>query len=629
MTVATTTQKVQYSGDDSTVAFAFSYLFYANADLRVILTDANEVETVQVLDTDYTVTGAGLQAGGTVTMTTAPATGETLTIKGDLEKTQPDDFDNNATIYLETLEKRLDKLTIITQQIQEEMNRTARYKETNADTPPDLEDIEAGFDHSLAEGKVFIGNASGTAIASDALADMKDSGFVSWDAAVTWSVDLSDKFKVETAGTGRIHGKLVSWVANQETAALSANTANYIYIDSDGVLQSTTTRTEALYEDNIVLFIDMFDGTNHVVVKENHPYKFCASVSNYLHDTLKTVIENIAGGANITRVATGGGGAAGDREIKIVGADELEDHGLDTDIPDSGGSGVTWNQYYTNASGKWIRDASQTQFVMKYNNAGTATAITANQYGVFRLKVAKDDIEDTTPKYIAVMHTAQFASLALARTAIINGVANDSNELTALEMAQLGYIIVHNNGGGYIAEVQIVKEVATGNTTGGGASNLASLISTDISNFDHRLSSADTNVQQALETLQSVKRVHTVVLKWIKYDTALAAGDGAMFWTVPEEFNGMNIIGAQAHVYTASTSGLPSFQLHNLTSAADILSTNITIDANEKDSSNALTPPVIDTAEDDLTTADEIRVDVDAIGTGTEGGEIRLRIQLP
>lgn len=114
------------------------------------------------------------------------------------------------------------------------------------------------------------------------------------------------------------------------------------------------------------------------------------------------------------------------------------------------------------------------------------------------------------------------------------------------------------------------------------------------------------------------------ILKVYAEDTALAAGDGAMYFTIPQELDGMNLVSVGAHVYTASSSGAVTVQIHNATDTADMLSTAITIDATEKDSLTAATPAVINAATDDVATADEIRVDIDGAGTGAKGLEIRL-----
>lgn len=124
----------------------------------------------------------------------------------------------------------------------------------------------------------------------------------------------------------------------------------------------------------------------------------------------------------------------------------------------------------------------------------------------------------------------------------------------------------------------------------------------------------------------------TVTFKAIPDATALTQADDLFRITIPKDVKGMNLVTAEAHVYTASSSGLPSIQLHNLThsgGARDMLSTNITIDENEKDSSTATTDPVIDLTKDDVETGNEIRIDCDVAGTGTAGLEIRLTFEAP
>lgn len=120
-----------------------------------------------------------------------------------------------------------------------------------------------------------------------------------------------------------------------------------------------------------------------------------------------------------------------------------------------------------------------------------------------------------------------------------------------------------------------------------------------------------------------------VYLKVIANDTTLETGDGQMYYTVPSDLNGMNLVDADVAVYTASSSGTPTIQVHNVTDAVDMLSTAITIDASEYSSYTAATAPVIDTNNDDVATGDRLRIDVDVAGTGTKGLDVILVFQLP
>jgi len=118
-------------------------------------------------------------------------------------------------------------------------------------------------------------------------------------------------------------------------------------------------------------------------------------------------------------------------------------------------------------------------------------------------------------------------------------------------------------------------------------------------------------------------------IKVLANDTALTTGDGKAYVTIPDSLNGMNLVDADAAVYTVSSSGTPTIQIHNLTDAADMLSTLITIDASEFSSYTAATPPVIDGAADDVVTGDRIRIDVDVAGTDTTGLDVILTFATP
>lgn len=119
--------------------------------------------------------------------------------------------------------------------------------------------------------------------------------------------------------------------------------------------------------------------------------------------------------------------------------------------------------------------------------------------------------------------------------------------------------------------------------------------------------------------------------------TALATGDGLFYFRIPTTLNGMDLVGVAASVTTASTSGTPTIQIARGRQAAagtahayvDMLSTLITIDANEYDSKDATTAAVINTSNDDVATGDLIRIDCDVAGTSTTGLHVNLIFGLP
>jgi len=132
-------------------------------------------------------------------------------------------------------------------------------------------------------------------------------------------------------------------------------------------------------------------------------------------------------------------------------------------------------------------------------------------------------------------------------------------------------------------------------------------------------------------TFVEVDTKKTIELVLTDDDTALATKDGLgdFKYFIPASLNGYNLTDAQACVNVASTSGTPTFQVYNLTDTVDMLSTAITIDANEKTSFTATTPSVVDGANDDVATGDEIRIDCDVAGTGTTGVVVILTFEKP
>lgn len=127
MALSSTTTRVQYSGNGVTTAFSFPYKFFANGDLTVILRTSAGVETTQTITTHYTVTGAGLDAGGTVTMVTAPATGQSLIIIREPDFVQELDLVENDPLPAEELEKAYDKLVMLVQYLHTKILRAVRF----------------------------------------------------------------------------------------------------------------------------------------------------------------------------------------------------------------------------------------------------------------------------------------------------------------------------------------------------------------------------------------------------------------------------------------------------------------------------------------------------------------------
>jgi len=132
----------------------------------------------------------------------------------------------------------------------------------------------------------------------------------------------------------------------------------------------------------------------------------------------------------------------------------------------------------------------------------------------------------------------------------------------------------------------------------------------------------ETNVNLELKPKGSgvIQMPRKAVIQVVAPGSDTASGNGKFFLRVPEELNGFNLNSVAACVSTAGTaSGTTNVQLRRTRSACDVdmLSTALTIDADGVDSSTAATPAVVDAAQDDVNTGDQINVDVDGLTTET------------
>ena len=80
MTVSTVVDHNDYTGNGVTTSFPYTFRIFKKTDLAVSVVDLSENITVLVLDTDYTVTNAGVYNGGNVVLTTPLANGWQISI---------------------------------------------------------------------------------------------------------------------------------------------------------------------------------------------------------------------------------------------------------------------------------------------------------------------------------------------------------------------------------------------------------------------------------------------------------------------------------------------------------------------------------------------------------------------
>jgi hypothetical protein len=219
MTLTATTNKVAYAGDGATVSFPVTFIYWDDTGVKVILSnDTTGVETTWVDGTEYTLSG-GDGATGTLTVDTSPtdytpASGETLTIKSNEPDTQTTSLPLGGSLPSTSVEERLDKSVRLTQQLQEELDRTIQFPESSTTTGVSIEDLTA-----LELLRV---DSAGTGIEGVSLTDLS----LGLGTATKWSFDSSTTMADPGTGDIRLNNATLASVTQIAVDALSAQSGN-------------------------------------------------------------------------------------------------------------------------------------------------------------------------------------------------------------------------------------------------------------------------------------------------------------------------------------------------------------------------------------------------------------------
>ena len=117
ISVGDLTPRNQYTATSGQTVFAYSFPIFVNTDLKVY-----NGSTLLTLTTHYTVSGAATDNGGNVTLGSGATAGDIITIYRDMPVARTSDYQTNGDLRAETLNDDLDKLAMMIQQIEYDLN---------------------------------------------------------------------------------------------------------------------------------------------------------------------------------------------------------------------------------------------------------------------------------------------------------------------------------------------------------------------------------------------------------------------------------------------------------------------------------------------------------------------------
>lgn len=224
MTVSTEVDHNDYIGNGVTTSFPYTFRIFKKSDLVVQVVDLNENITELILDTDYTVTGAGGYTGGNVILVTALANGHQISITRELPLTQETDLRNQGKFFAEVHEDAFDKLTMLIQRAFYNLSKVIKVPESGNWLVPTIK---------LRRNKIFAWDHQGNPIAvlpesgsaSDVMIELAKptgAGLIGTPSGIT----VQEWMNEANAST-----KYAVTVANDYVAALKIKNAYITYLD--------------------------------------------------------------------------------------------------------------------------------------------------------------------------------------------------------------------------------------------------------------------------------------------------------------------------------------------------------------------------------------------------------------
>lgn len=238
-----------YAGNDVADTFSYDFTVKIKTQLSVFQTSPSGIVTTMILDSDYTVTGVGVEGGGTVVRTAGPLpTGYQWFIISNYQLSQLTDFESQGGFFPDVHEAAFDKLTYLLMQIQYALNKALSRVLRLSDSYTG--DASTVVPNPVAN-HILVWNSTATAIESVPLPTGGDGGDGGDAADAPYLIDTTYEFVnslpypdgtfsvgdyIKTQGRTLISDNLgaLYQVTDVAPTGWGRNYENYIPLDGDG-----------------------------------------------------------------------------------------------------------------------------------------------------------------------------------------------------------------------------------------------------------------------------------------------------------------------------------------------------------------------------------------------------------
>lgn len=335
MSVSTTSTRATGTGDGSTTVFSFSFACLQASDVKVYKDGVLQ-------STGYTTSVNSNGVGGTVTFTTAPASGVDILLIRVVDYTQATELPVEGNIPEDTLEDALDKLTMLVQQVKEITDRALTNSITSSGVSSALPDPSALDLLRWNSDEDALENVSPGSALSDTGGNGGNVVGPSSISTVAYQIPLWADALGRTLDNG------VSGVGEADQALLSAGSgARPVFTNIPGLLRArgitATTRTLPTSGALSGTYVHFGDWTSTGALTFTHGTRIYLRGNMTLNHTLTGTAQSnggITGNAYRGQNGGGPGGGSGGEYIAAIGAGHGGGGGGSAGAGGNGGSGT-------------------------------------------------------------------------------------------------------------------------------------------------------------------------------------------------------------------------------------------------------------------------------------------------
>jgi len=137
MTITVQPARNEFTANAGQTIFNYTFKIFSITDLNVYITPAGQDANDSTdLITAFTVSGVGLAAGGSITLTTPSTLNDKVTIVSNVPSNRTTDYQNNGDFRPDTVNDDFDRVVSIVKKIEDTSNRSILLQQSQQDPKP-------------------------------------------------------------------------------------------------------------------------------------------------------------------------------------------------------------------------------------------------------------------------------------------------------------------------------------------------------------------------------------------------------------------------------------------------------------------------------------------------------------